>query len=229
MRTIRLLPLPLLLLAGCDDRGGPTGPEGCRTVAPVGGLSVVGPDVYRFVTGGGGAIDIDLVARRELGDPITLTHSAYPGFRIDLWGVNGGRLSGNHESLNGKHIKDRFGVRRTLVFPGGARITMVADGLYEPLHTISLYDGGQSHRIDARCGVVHSSTVQARADARDAAEADGETGRFRFTETGLVFENLYTEDAPGVRVEEVVPLGELFRGSPGQVRDHFDDPRLGHT
>lgn len=200
----------------------------CSTFA-AGGLSQATPcGPFTYATSGNGSIVID----RD--ESISIGHESYANLEIEFWGLApvGVNMwnSGNHENLNGKHIKDRFGSRRTIVFPDGAKITMIAEGEQGALLTVSIYDGNESHRIDMRrATVTHSSTTQSEATQLDAAEADGETGTFRFTETGLIFENIYIEDSPGDRVPGVVPLGELTRDNPNQVKDFFDDPRIGST
>jgi hypothetical protein len=238
MPASRLLPAALLLalsvLACKPDATAPVDPKDddeppvedeCRPVAPVGRLTQAGPGgPYTYTTSGGGQIVF------TEGMSVRITHASYPGFDLDLWGITRNRLSGRHESLSGKHLKDRLGVRRTIVFPDGAKVTMVTTDRYEPLVSVSIYDGSESHVLSPTCGTVRrSSLVQSVAAQLDAAEADGETSTFRFTATGLLLETIYQEDAPGVRVPGVYLLGELFRDSPNEVRDHYDDPRLEHT
>jgi hypothetical protein len=201
----------------------------CQPVSPKGHLSYTSSSgSYTFQTNGGGTIVIDFKSF------ITITHADYPGFKIELWGgtyVNGEpKTSANHENLNGKHIKDRIGGRRTISFPDGAKLTLVADGEDGPLRSVSIYDGAESHHINPTCNALElSSTTLAIAQQLDQAEADGETGGFEFTSSGLLFVNLYTEDVAGNKVVNRYLLGEIIRNSPGQVRDHYDDPRLGHT
>jgi hypothetical protein len=199
----------------------------CQGVAPGGHLTVSG-STYSYKTSGGGKIDIDLE------EAITITHDDYTNFTIEFWGdtlVNGEhRTSGNHENLNGKHVKDRIGSRRTVIFPDGAKITFEADGRVGPIKWISIYDGAESHHINATCNTLEESLNSATVAQRlDDAEADGETGTFEITETGLLFKNIYSEDTPGNKVENVQPIGELDRENPNRVIDYFDDSDLGHT
>jgi len=63
----------------------------------------------------------------------------------------------------------------------------------------------------------------------DDTEADGETCTFEFTETGVLFLNIYTEDVVGQKVEKRVPLGEIFNSDPTRINDYYDDPRLSRT
>lgn len=206
----------------------PAVPDACPSVEAQGNLTISESEgKYTYTTSGGGIIEMDLVS-------IRIMHNDYPGFKIELWGgleVDGvPKLSANHENLNGKHIKDRLGARRTIIFPDGAKITMVAEGLYLQLLSVSIYDGAESHRINPVCGkLIHSSLDISVAEQMDNAEEDGEAGGFEFTSTGLLFFNQYQEDAAGVKVENRYNLGEIFRDLPNAVQDHYDDPRLGHT
>ena len=220
----------LLSLTGCKkDTKEPEKKSECEPVAPVGNLIYsASDDVYTFKTSGGGTIKIDLDGSISIG------HKDYPGFKIEFWGDTSrdGRevTSGNHENLNGKHVKDRIGTRRTIIFPDGAKITMVAEGNVGPLISVSIYDGAESHRINAVCGsLAHSSTTASEAKQLDDDEADGEAGTFEFTETGLLFVNVYTENVVGDKAEDRRPIGELNRNNPNQVNDFYDDERLGHT
>lgn len=205
--------------------------ESCKPVVPAGRLSHdPGTDTYNFRSTGGGRIKIALGADLSLR-AVTINHDDYPGFKIELWGIaDDDKLSANHENLNGKHIKDRIGTRRSIIFPDGTKITMVAEGLYERLLSISIYDGDESHRINGVCNTLeHSSTSRSMALKLDSEEADGETGGFELTETGLTFFNQYTEEMPGTHLMNYEVLGTLEINNPTQVNDYYDDPRLGHT
>lgn len=204
----------------------------CNAVTAKGNLSQTtstGSFVYR--TSGGGTITI------TEQNNIVITHDSYPGFKLEYWGdvgIAGHPLnSANHESLNGKHIKDRVGTRRTIIFPDGAKITTVATGEAGAPISISIYEGAQVHHINANCNYMntleYSAVSACVAKQLDDAEADGETGTFEFTATGLLYVNTYTEDTPGNKVMNRVSLGELERGNPTLVRDYYDDPRLPHT
>lgn len=183
---------------------------------------------YTYTTSGGGKISLSLSSGVKIG------HQDYEGFSIELWGSlttsSGIKSSANHENLNGKHIKDRFGNRRTIVFPDGARLTIITKGEYEEMISLSIYDGIESHHVNLVCNTVEYSGQSAFiSKSLDEAEADGETATFEITATGLLFYNIYREDVPGNKVYERVMLGELSRSQPNMVDDYFDDPRLGHT
>lgn len=201
----------------------------CASVAPTGHLTykdASGPYTFRTNSGGTIVIDVDL--------SIAITHDDYPGFKIALWGgsLTKGvmKLSAQYESLNGKHIKNRLGSRRSIIFPDGAKITMVAEGEEGPLISISIYDGTESHHINPGCkNLVISSTLLATAQQLDSAEADGETGKFEISPTGLLWTNLYTEDVPGNKVTDYYKLGELFWSTQQLITDYYDDPRVEHT
>jgi hypothetical protein len=65
--------------------------------------------------------------------------------QIVFWGESDDILIVNHESHSGKHIKDRFGSRRSVLLPDGALMTMVSEGETGPLQTLSIYGGAESH------------------------------------------------------------------------------------
>jgi hypothetical protein len=200
----------------------------CEAVSPVGSLvqtGVGGP--YTFSTNGGGKITV------ALDGHFTIRHDDYPNFKIEFWGLSSAtnRLCGNHENLNGKHIKDRLTTVRSFLFPDGAKLTMMADGDYaNPMLSFSIYDGAESHHINVACKTLeYSSTNASISQQLDNAEPDGETATIEFSSTGAWFVNLYTEDTPGNKVMNRVPLGELIWAQPNTVNDHFDDLRLNHT
>ena len=200
----------------------------CTSVTPTGNLVVLSPDEYSFKTSGGAIISISLIKG------IQIKHEAYSNLKLELWGeteVNGKtRNSANHETLNGKHIKDRIGTRRTIIFPDGAKITMVTESKYGPLLSVTIIDGAEVHRINANCSMVEQSEInQGLAKQIDDAEPDGETGTIEITATGLLFVNTYTEETPGKKLLERIVLGELFLNNLNHVKDYYDDPNLGHT
>lgn len=182
--------------------------------------------------------DLEYVTRSGLwtmrvnAHTITLTRGTQ--FSWQVWGDP-------HENLNGKHIKDWLGTRRTLLLDDGTKITMHADGSHGVVHTTQIYDGEQSHEIGNIGNLVRHSCVNAQVAAtRDAEEADGETAylanlRGPAHVSGYLYvENVYTEEvgAEGIDepVFEVEPLGETGDdGNPNQVNDLYDDERLAHT
>lgn len=167
------------------------------------------------------------------GSTITVSSSMYRTY--EFWGDG-------HENLNGKHLKDWFGERRTLLLDDGAKITLHAYAADQPVHTTHIIDGAQSHEIGNQGTVVRHSCVNAQvAMARDLEEADGETAylshlRSPASNEGYVHvENVYTEAATpeGVAAPEfsALQLGETGEAdiNPKQIHDFYDDPRIGHT
>lgn len=148
-----------------------------------------------------------------------------------------------HENLNGKHIKDWEGSRRTLLLDDGTKVTLHADGPQRVVHTTSIYDGPQSHEIGNAGNQLRHSCVHAETAARrDAEEADGETAHLVILRSpasvagGLFTENIYTEpeepeEGEAVRMWNPALLGETGEMdiNPNRVNDYYDDPRLGHT
>ena len=204
-------------------------PKPCGPVTVLGDLTLRCDGKYEFQTSGGGNILIDLQLAQ-----IIVSHKDYPNFKIEFWGaVLAGQqqvVNFNHENLNGKHIKDRLLATRTLVLPDGSKLTMASTGMDKEIHTISIYDGNESHQFDfATKKVKHSSLDAAKAQQLDAAEPDGEAATFSMDNNGLEFFNSYNELTPGNKVSGRVLLGTIERAQPTQVNDYFDDPRLGHT
>lgn len=201
----------------------------CKAVTPKGNLSISGDsnNMLLYITNGGGTIKYLMETHAFI-----FSHAVYPGFKIEFWGGTDDPLvsTAAHENLNGKQIKDKLGVGRSMVFPDGSKVTLVSDKNSGELLWASIYDGHEFHRINLICNTIEYSSVNSvYAKQLDDAEADGETATFEFTETGLLFLNVYTEDEVGQKVEERVLLGEIFKDEPTIVNDYYDDPRLGHT
>jgi hypothetical protein len=146
-----------------------------------------------------------------------------------------------HENLNGKHIGDWNGTRRTLLLDDGTKITMDAAGAQGVVLTTSIYDGAQSHEIGNVGNVLRHSCVHAQTTTqREGAELDGETAHLAILRSpasvagGLFVEQIYTETTEAgqsVRTFDPELLGETGEAdiNSNQVRDYYDDPRLGHT
>lgn len=204
-------------------------PKPCETKVISGKLSLTCDNVYEYRTTGGGLIRINMDKTQ-----IIISHSAYEIFKIEFWGevLPGSQnvVNFNHENLNGKHIKDRLLATRTLVFPDGTKLTMASTGMDQQVHTISIYEGKESHQFDfATKTVKQSSQDLAKAQQLDNAEADGEAASFTMDAQGLEFYNFYNETTPGNKVQNRVTLGKIIRNEPHTVNDYFDDPRLNHT
>lgn len=204
----------------------------CKAVNPVGNLTSIdlSKGTFTYETNGGGKIVFKPITV-DLGS-ITISHENYKNFKLEFWGITEveSKISGNHENLNGKHIKDRESNTRTIIFPDDAKITMVSSGETDPIISITIYEGNEIHHINMDCNILEYSSANSKYTKElDDAETDGETGTFEFTETGILFLNIYTEDVAGQKVEERVILGELFIDEPTTVNDYYDDPKLGHT
>jgi len=190
------------------------------------------------------------LVRREAGDLEYTTHSGLWTVLIQQYQIiltRSGRFKWEvwgdpHENLNGKHIKDWEGTRRTLLLDDGTKITMSADGGQGVVHTTNIYDGAQSHEVGNAGNVVRHSCVNVQVAAtRDAEEADGETAHLAnmkgpaMVQGYLYVENVFTESAETTGSSEPVfvpdTLGETgdADSNPTQVNDYYDDPHLGHT
>lgn len=107
------------------------------------------------------------------------------------------------EQLGTHDLRAWEGERRTLLLPGGAKLTL--HGQAGEILRLSLYDGAESHEVDVLTQtLMHSRVDAAVAMARDAAEADGVAGSLRMfwvpsTYTTVVpwlhLTNLYEEAA----------------------------------
>jgi hypothetical protein len=177
-----------------------------------------------YVTSGGYRIRID----RH-----TITVRDYLDLnKVEHWGDP-------HENLNGKHIKDWGGEpewdgeRRSLVLDDGTKITMEAQGAQGVVLRTSIYDGDENLQVDNCRNVLEHHAIDAADTAmRDATQHDGETATFATDAATAVatYTNVYNEDAEFDVVEFDVPLGETGgHENPNNVRDFYDDPRLGHT
>ena len=203
----------------------------CNGVSAKGRMTekiVDGKKTFHYTTNNGGTVDIDIT------NGIIFKSADYANFKYESWGNvtvgNGIQISANHENLNGKHIKDRIGTRRTIIFPDGAKVTYVAQGEQLPLISVSIYDGNEIHYINTACNTLEYSSPNSKfAQQLDDAEADGETATFEITATGLLFSSIYLENVAGNKIPAAYPLGEIFLDNPTQVNDYYDDPRLGHT
>lgn len=230
---IKIVTLAFVLVTGCDKDEKIPEPYPvfgtCKTVKPVGKLSItdLSKGAFTYETNGGGKIVFKPLILEE--GTITIFHKNYPYLNLQFWG-GFDAFSAIHENLNGKHIKDRWGNRRSFIFPDGAKITMVYAEDYEALLSVSIYEGNEIHHINVACNTVeYSSTNSPFVKQVDDAEPDGETATIESIEAGVLFLNIYTEDVAGQKVEERVLLGETYRDNINDVRDFYDDPRLDHT
>lgn len=198
----------------------------CEAVTPKGNLNIIANgNEFVYNTHGGGK----MIYYTE-NHIFYFSHENYPSLAIQFWGGFNNVFSSVHENLNGKYIKNRMNNKRSLIFPDGAKITMVYAEDYEAFLSVSIYEGNEIHHINVECNTVeYSSTNSPFAKQVDDAEPDGETATFEFTETGLLFLNIYTEDVAGQKVEERVKLGEIYIDEPNNVTDYYDDPRYDHT
>lgn len=175
-------------------------------------------DAITYLTSGGYTIRID-EHTITVTDPLDMN-------TVEHWGDP-------HENLNGKHIKDWEGSRRTLLLGDGTKITMHASGAQDVVHSTAIYDQAQNVQI-ANVGntVMHSGTSLADTLCRERAEYDGETARFATdAQTGIAtYDQVYDEDAAFERTPNTQPLGSTGgHANPNQINDYYDDPRLGHT
>jgi hypothetical protein len=234
----KLIAIAILLLTmfscGKDDDT-ITETQDCELVFISNGLSASDCGLYQYVSDSGVTIKINAHG------VITYTDtSTFPNiFTIQFWGTDGtdkGYAYAGLENLNGKHIKDRFGINRTILHPNGLKITLISTGTFpyiagEDYFTgATIYDGAIVHHIDLVTNhIEYSGNNQYVADNVDANEADGETSTYEVVGTMLYYYNIYTENELGNKIIERVDLGSLNSLDPNQVNDLFDDPRLNHT
>ena len=236
---IKTVIITLFLMSSCDSdddtKEEPFPVFGtCKAVNPVGNLTSIdlSKGTFTYETNGGGKI-VFKPTTIDAGS-IIISHEDYPDFKLEFWGtanVNSeSKIAGHHESLNGKHIKDRTFRIRTMIFPDDAKITMVSSLETGTLTSITIYEGYEIHHLNMVCNILEYSSVHSKYTKQiDDVEADGETGTFELTDTGLLFLNIYTEKVLGQKVDKRVILGELHKDEPFKISDHYNDPRFGHT
>lgn len=202
--------------SGTDDDGPPVFGN-CQGVKETSHFTTAtGTFPYTYTTSGGGKIVISQNA-------IIISHADYAGFTIEFWGTDPGQhASYNHENMNGKHVKDRLGEKRSLIFPDGAKITINSQSITGPALSITIYEGNEVHHLNLSCNTLeYSAASSPYAKEIDDEETDGETSTFEFTSTGLLWVNIYSEYTAGVKVMNRVKLAEIFRANPNQVNDYF--------
>jgi hypothetical protein len=138
-----------------------------------------------------------------------------------------------HENLNGKHIKDWEGKQRTILLEDGTKITMTAQGPQGVTESMSIYDGRQNVQINNNKNeITHHSMNPWDTAIRERQQYDGETAIFRTNNrTGVAtYSNIYTQDSSFNITRSYQQLGTTGGyANPNDVRDFYDDPRLGHT
>ncbi len=105
---------------------------------------------------------------------------------------------GTRELLGTQELRSWNGDRRSLLLPGGAKLTMRATG--SQLLSIALYDGDESHEVNvATQTILHSQISASVATTRETAEYDGETGHMilrpfpTVASENVFLANLYTQ------------------------------------
>ncbi len=169
-----------------------------------------------------------------LNGSIIFTHKKYDGFRLELFGgINANNENNfffNQEFLNGKHIKNRLDSVRTVVFQDGIKVTLNTEGENGKIKSISFYSNSNSHLVIVNPNSISfTSNMGTIANQQDANEPDGETSIIEINSTGLIWDNIYTENIAGEKIMNRIKLGLLTRNNPNQVNDYFDDPRLAAT
>jgi hypothetical protein len=233
MRVLSLESITLTFLLDKAPTPGATTIGLCQEVTPSKGLVEESEGKYYYKSEGGAEIRI----YREKRDNLTITigFKSYPNFTFQMWGANEDpdKLSqASHENLNGKHLKDRFGPNRTILFPDGTKLTLEANGewYFGEVVRITIYDGDIVHHFNMDCFKLEFSGRSALLAQRlDEQQADGETSSFEIKGDELFFFHFYDEKTPCRKVENKVNHGSLDSKYPSQVNDLVDDPRLGHT
>ncbi len=205
----------------------------CQAVGLPNGLHEEDGRSYAYTSSSG--TDIKLHRDDRGGLTLTMTFMPFPDqyATVQLWGdepTSGAKYVARFENLNGKLYKQRIGKNRTIIFPDGLKVTLVADGPRASVTAISIYDGGMAHHLNVNCNVVeYGGFNPAVAKGLDDQQADGETSMFELTDTQLILYNAYTEDVPGKKIQQRVDLGSLEKGKPNLVNDLYDDPGLDFT
>ena len=197
----------------------------CASTVPTGRLTRPNPGgSYLYTTQSGWKIELTPTWILTMTEP--QAHS-----KVEWWGTPSGGLALSHENMNGKHIKDWLGSRRSMELPGNALITVQAGGTPATGH-VSIYDGTESHRIDLPGFTVSRSCAIARFE--EDLEHDGETSRVFDDGTGFVYDGIYQQGASGTgaplqKAFQLIPFARTFFAQPNTTNDFYDDPRIGHT
>lgn len=204
----------------------------CEAAVAQSGLNITGDSLYIYTSSGGAVIQILRTSMEIL--EINLKYIPFENFKYTFWGDgNTGTLSpASHENLNGKHVKDRFGVNRSVIFPDGTKMTYVSTGAwnYGGITAITLYDGDKVHHFNMTCNELeYSGSHPSFSKYLDENQADGETSSFEITGHQLVFFNIYDEDKIGEKIYKRVNIGIVYKDEINRVDDLFDDERLPHT
>lgn len=204
----------------------------CQPVATSNGLIDNGDGSYEYKSQAGVTIKIHRdPSKGGLTITCTSVNFSHP-FTYQMWGdgSTNDEFPATHENLNGKHLKDRIGKNRTIIYPEGVKITCEAIDSIRSMTAISIYEGSNAHHFNVKCGVIEYSASNGNvAKYFDEMQPDGETTTYEIIGDELMFYNIYTENEVGKKIENRVNLGSLIRGKTTQVNDLFDDPRLGHT
>ena len=199
----------------------------CGWPLPTGRLEVASDCSYSHITNGGWRITLNKLTL-TIVDPSNRV-------KIENWGVSdhGVEVAMAHENLNGKHVKDFLSNRRSHQLPDGSMITIDAS-VGGRRAWVTIYDTDQTHRLDAGADQAWLEWSSSQGQFGEAQEPNGETSRIFDEGEGFRWENIYTQEAgaggvPGPKVPGVEGLAETVFANPGQVKDYFDDPRLGHT
>jgi hypothetical protein len=131
---------------------------------------------------------------------------------------------GNRDLLGTQDLRAWAGDRRTVLLPGGAKLTM--RGTASQLQSIALYDGDESHEVNvATQTILHSQISASIATTRDTGEFDGESGHLILRpgstarDVYMFLANLYTQgaNADGSVRERVNAVQALGQQSAAQV------------
>ncbi len=208
----------------------------CKAMDALGGLKHTGDGTWEFQSASGTNIKLGKYEdEAQNGLIATMTFLTFPDSNAtyEMWGgaeIGGGPYNAAYENLNGKHLKNRIGNNRTLIFPDGIKITFVSAGPTATITAISIYDGANMYHFNITCDTVEYSASNSIITKKlEELQADGETSEFEFTDTQLIMYNSYMENTPGQKIYERVDLGSLEKGKPNLVNDLYDDPRLAHT
>lgn len=133
-----------------------------------------------------------------------------------------------HENLNGKHVKDWLGSRRSIAFEG-AMVTMFAQGPTGVVDSLTIYDGPRNYTIvNAGNMIIDQTLDEVSTLAREEGEADGEAGCLgNKADGGLLFDNTYQQDEdaeakPVEMVPSLVRVGETFGPEdPNRINDYY--------
>lgn len=212
----------LIFNLACDKEEKPSDLTGCIVDKSSVGMKInPGGKDYTFVSEKGFRVDVKF-------ESIRFTNVCMLNLYLEFWGINDNKTVGfDHETLSGKHIKDRKIKNRTLIFPDDTKITLVGGEKIYLAEKLYIIEKSKVHIINLIDWTYSTEQGQAAITKYDNAIPDGEASRWEFNSNGSYWYNDYEEIKPGERKKKKVDLGRTYPNN--KIDDLYDDPDLSNT